>query len=152
MRSLRGNLGGGTEFIRRGLRRPHLRRLRQRPRLPSRRLRRRRLPNSDRRTAAGSQTSFVGVRALRSKVKRNKRAFITAFVSPCAGRRGEPVSLWQGRRKLGSRRLDRVCTVRFRPRVKHRVAFRAKVLSDGTYTEATSRRLTIRILRRKRRH
>jgi hypothetical protein len=106
-------------------------------------------------TQTGPQTpdlkpSFVGVRALRSKVKRNKRAFITAFVSPCAGRRGQPVSLWQGRRKIGSRRLDRVCTVRFRPRIKHRVAFRAKVLSDGTYTEATSRRLKIRILRRHR--
>jgi hypothetical protein len=98
------------------------------------------------------KASFVGVRALRSKVKRNKRAFITAFVSPCAGRRGQPVSLWQGRRNIGSRRLDRVCTVRFRPRVKHRVAFRAKVLSDGTYTEATSRRLKIRILRRKHSH
>ena len=96
------------------------------------------------------KSSFVGIRALRRKVKRNKRAFITAFVSPCAGRRGQPVSLWQGRRKIGSRRLDRVCTVRFRPRVKHRVALRAKVLSDGTYTEATSRRLKIRILRRHR--
>jgi hypothetical protein len=94
--------------------------------------------------------SFIGIRALRNKVKRNKRAFVTAFVSPCAGRRGQPVSLWQGRRKIGSRRLDRVCTVRFRPRVKHRVAFRAKVGSDGTYAEATSRRLKIRILRRHR--
>jgi hypothetical protein len=94
--------------------------------------------------------SFVGVRALRSKVKRNRRAFITAFVSPCNGRRGQPVSLWQGRRKIGSRRLDRVCTVRFRPRIKHRVRFRAKILSDGVYTEATSRQLKIRILRRHR--
>ncbi|HVD39444.1 MAG TPA: PQQ-dependent sugar dehydrogenase [Solirubrobacterales bacterium] len=92
--------------------------------------------------------SFIGVRALRSKVKRNRRAFITAFVSPCSGRRGQPVSLWQGRRKIGTRRLDRVCTVRFRPRIKHRVRFRAKVLSDGVYTEATSRLLKIRILRR----
>jgi Glucose / Sorbosone dehydrogenase len=99
---------------------------------------------------AALKYSFVGVRALRSKVKRNRRAFITAFVSPCSGRRGQPVSLWQGRRKIGTRRLDRVCTVRFRPRVKHRVAFRAKVVSDGIYTEATSRRLNIRILRHKR--
>jgi Glucose / Sorbosone dehydrogenase len=96
------------------------------------------------------KASFIRVHALRSKVKRNRRAFITAIVSPCSGRRGEPVSLWQGRRKIGSRRLDRVCTVRFRPRIRHRVAFRAKVISDGTYTEATSRRLTIRILRRHR--
>lgn len=93
--------------------------------------------------------TFIRVRALRSKVKRNRRAFITAIVSPCSGRRGQPVSLWQGRRKIGTRRLDRVCTVRFRPRIKHRVAFRAKVVSDGTYAEATSRRLNIRILHRR---
>jgi Glucose / Sorbosone dehydrogenase len=99
---------------------------------------------------AALKGSFLGIRALRSKVKRNRRAFITAFVSPCAGRRGQPVSLWQGRRKIGSRRLDRVCTVRFRPRIKHRVAFRAKIGSDGTYAEAISRRLKIRILRRHR--
>lgn len=94
--------------------------------------------------------AFVGIRALRRRVKRNRRGFITAFVSPCGGRRGQPVSLWQGRRKIGTRRLDRVCTVRFRPRIKHRVAFRARVLSDGTYAEATSRRLKIRILHRRR--
>jgi hypothetical protein len=94
------------------------------------------------------KSSFVGIRALRRKVKRNKRAFITAFVSPCQGRRGQPVSLWEGRRRVGTRHLDRVCSVRFRPRIKHRVRFRATVKSDGTYTEATSRKLKIRILRR----
>jgi glucose/arabinose dehydrogenase len=94
--------------------------------------------------------SFVGLRALRRKVKRNKRAFITAFVSPCDGRRGQPVSLWQGRRRIGVRHLDRVCSVRFRPRIKHRVRYRATVKSDGTYAEAMSRKLKIRILRRHR--
>jgi hypothetical protein len=96
------------------------------------------------------KSSFLGIRALRRKVKRNKRAFITAFVSPCDGRRGQPVSLWQGRRRIGTRHLDRVCTVRFRPRIKHRVRFRATIKSDVTYTEATSRKLKIRILRRHR--
>ena len=106
-------------------------------------------------TAAGAQaqtpalkSSFLGIRALRRKVKRNKRALITAFVSPCEGRRGERVSLWQGKRRLAVRRADRVCSVRFRPRIKHRVRFRAKVLSDDTYAEAISRPLKIRILRR----
>jgi len=94
--------------------------------------------------------SFVGIRALRRKVKRNKRAFITAFVSPCDGRRGQPVSLWEGRRRVGTRHLDRVCSVRFRPRIKHRVRYRATVKSDGNYAEAVSRRLKIRILRRHR--
>jgi glucose/arabinose dehydrogenase len=94
--------------------------------------------------------SFLGIRALRRKVKRNKRALITAFVSPCDGRRGQPVSLWQGRRRIGTRHLDRVCSVRFRPRIKHRVRFRATVKSDGIYAEAVSRRLKIRILHRHR--
>jgi hypothetical protein len=94
--------------------------------------------------------SFLGIRALRRKVKRNKHAFITAFVSPCDGRRGQPVSLWEGRRRVGTRHLDRVCSVRFRPRIEHRVRFRATVKSDGTYAEAVSRRLKIRILRRHR--
>ena len=83
-------------------------------------------------------------------MKRNKRAFITAFVSPCDGRRGQPVSLWQGQRRIGTRHLDRVCSVRFRPQIKHRVRYRATVKSDGTYVEATSRKLKIRILRRHR--
>jgi glucose/sorbosone dehydrogenase len=95
------------------------------------------------------KSSFLGIRALRRKVKRNKRAFITAFVSPCEGRRGQPVSLWQGQRRIGTRHLDRVCSVRFRPRIKHRVRFRATVKSDGVYAEAVSRRLKIRILRRR---
>ena len=99
---------------------------------------------------AALKSSFLGLRALRRKVKRNKRALITAFVSPCDGRRGQPVSLWEGRRRVGTRHLDRVCSVRFRPRIKHRVRFRAKVMSDGIYAEATSRPLKIRILRRHR--
>jgi hypothetical protein len=96
--------------------------------------------------------SFVRIRALRRNVKRNRRAFVTAFVSPCPERRGDRVTLWQGRRRLGTRRLDRVCSVRFRPRVKHRIRFQAKVAADGTYAEATSRRLTIRVLHRHRKH
>jgi hypothetical protein len=98
------------------------------------------------------KNSFVGIRALRRKVKRNKRALITAFISPCDGRRGQRISLWQGKRRIGVRRADRVCSVRFRPRIKHRVRFRAKVMSDGIYAEATSRPLKIRILRRRRHH
>ena len=99
---------------------------------------------------ANLKNSFVGIRALRRKVKRNNRALITAFVSPCDGRRGQRIGLWQGKRRIGVRRADRVCSVRFRPRIKHRVRFRAKIASDGVYTEATSRKLKIRILRRHR--
>jgi glucose/arabinose dehydrogenase len=96
-------------------------------------------------------TSFVGIRALRRKVERNRRALITAWVSPCKDRRGDPVTLWQGRRKVGTRRLDRVCSARFRPRISRRAGFRATVKADETYAAAISRKLTIKPKKRTRR-
>jgi glucose/arabinose dehydrogenase len=89
-------------------------------------------------------SSFVGIRALRRKVPRNKRTLITAWVTPCQGRRGDPVTLWRGRRKMGTRRLDRVCSVRFRPRISRRSPFRATVRADDTYAAAISRRLLVK--------
>lgn len=89
--------------------------------------------------------STVGIRAVTRRVKRNGRAQISVWVSPCKGRRGQPVQLRRGRVRLGSRRLDRACTARFLPRVTHRVQFQAEVRADGTYAAATSRRLGVRI-------
>lgn len=96
-------------------------------------------------------TSFVGIRALRRKVVRNKRTLITAWVSPCQGRRGDPVTLWRGRQRMGTRHLDRVCTVRFRPRITRRSRFRATVKADATYAAAISRKLTVKTKKRLRR-
>ncbi len=98
--------------------------------------------------AAPLLPSFVGIKALRRKVKRNKRALITVWVSPCAGRRGQPVTLLRGGRRLGTRRLDRACSALFRPRIRHRWVFRASIRSDGAYVAGKSRRLRIAILRR----
>jgi hypothetical protein len=92
--------------------------------------------------------TYLGIRAERRQVKRNRRALISAWVAPCRGRAGQPVSLWQGRRRIGVRHLDKVCTVHFRPRIRHRTVLRARVFSDGVYADAASRRLSIRILRR----
>jgi hypothetical protein len=77
-------------------------------------------------------------------VVRNRRALITAWVAPCRGRQGEPVTLWRGRSKVGTRRLDRVCTVRFRPRISRRSGFRATVKANETYVAAISRKLTVK--------
>ena len=93
--------------------------------------------------------SFVGIKAQGRRVKRGKRAQITAWVSPCAGRRGEPVKLMRGRKHLGTRHLDRVCSVRFRPKITRRANFRATISEDATYIAATSRKLPIKILHRK---
>jgi hypothetical protein len=92
--------------------------------------------------------SFVKVRAASRKVKRKRRALISAFVSPCNGRQGGQVTLWRGRRNLGTRRLDRVCSARFRPRIKRRSTFRVTVKADQAFAGAISRRLTIRPVRR----
>jgi Glucose / Sorbosone dehydrogenase len=94
--------------------------------------------------------SYVGVRAASRKVERNRRGLISAWVSPCNGRRGDPVTLWRGRRNLGTRHLDRVCSARFRPRISRRSSFRVTAKADETYVAAISRRLTIRPIRRHR--
>lgn len=94
--------------------------------------------------------SFVRVRAASRKVKRKRRALINAWVSPCNGRRGGQVTLWHGRRSLGTRRLDRVCSARFRPQIKRRSSFRVTLKADQAFAGAISRRLTIRPLKRHR--
>jgi len=102
-------------------------------------------------TAVTLSPSFVKVRAASRKVKRKRRALISAFVSPCNGRQGGRVTLWHGRRNLGTRSLDRVCSARFRPRIKRRSTFRVTVKADQAFAGAISRRLTIRPVRRHKR-
>lgn len=101
-------------------------------------------------TATNLTPSLVRVRAASRKVKRKRRALISAWVSPCNGRQGGRVTLWRGRRNLGTRHLDRVCSARFRPQIKRRSSFRVTVKADQTFAGAISRRLTIRPLRRHR--
>ena len=82
------------------------------------------------------------------RVRHGGRAWITAWVSPCKGRRGELVKLREGPRRLGSHYLSRACSVNFRPRIRHRRTFRVSIGEDATYVAASSRRLRIRILHR----
>jgi hypothetical protein len=101
---------------------------------------------------AALSPSFVGIKPLARRVVRNKRTVITAWVSPCKGRPGDPVTLWRGRKKLGTRHLDKLCTVRFRPRISRRSRFRATVKADATYIAAISRKVTIKPSKHKKRH
>jgi hypothetical protein len=94
--------------------------------------------------------SSIAIRAVSRKVRRHRRGLITAWVTPCDGRRGDPVTLWRGRRNLGTRYLDRVCSVRFRPRIDRRSTFRATVRASDQYLSAISRKLTIKPVRRHR--
>ena len=96
--------------------------------------------------------TFVGIKALRRRVQKNRHALVTGWVSPCKGRPGEPVTLWRGRKKVGTRHLDRVCSARFRPRISRRSNFRVTVKANQANDAAISRKLTIKPKKRHRRH
>jgi hypothetical protein len=51
---------------------------------------------------------------------------------------------------MGTRYLDRACSVRFRPRIDRRSSFRATVRENADYLPAISRKLTVRPVRRHR--
>jgi hypothetical protein len=93
--------------------------------------------------AAPLGRTFVGIRAASRRVKRNKRATITAWVSPCGQRKGDRVSLYRGARRIGTRRLDTVCSARFRPRISRRWRFRAVAPATATHEADVSRKLTV---------
>ena len=95
-------------------------------------------------------SSFIGVRAVSRKVRRHRRGLITVWVTPCKGRRGDPVTLWRGRRNMGTRYFDRACSARFRPRIDRRSTFRATARQTDEYLPAISRKLTIKPVRRHR--
>lgn len=101
-------------------------------------------------TSTPHAASFIGIKAHGRRVRRNERALITAWVSPCNGRKGEQVKLFEGPRVRESRHLDRACTAQFRPRIHHGGRFRAYIAEDTTYVAAISRRLKIKIDHRRR--
>jgi hypothetical protein len=96
--------------------------------------------------------SFIGIRAVSRKVRRHRRGLVSAWVTPCDGHRGDAVTLWRGRRNMGTRYLDRACSVRFRPRIDRRSSFRATVRENAEFLPAISRKVTIKPVRKHRRH
>jgi Glucose / Sorbosone dehydrogenase len=95
-------------------------------------------------TVGPKLASRIGIRAQSRKVRRNRRALINVVVAPCNGRRGDPVRLLRGGRRVAARRLDRACTAHFRPRIRKRVVFRASIAEDETYVSALSRKLRMK--------
>ena len=88
--------------------------------------------------------SQIRLRARERAVPPGKRAYLTVTVAPCLGRQGEPVRLRVGKRAVAKQNLGRTCKAHFRPRVGHRVRFRAVIAADATYVGATSDRLGLR--------
>jgi len=98
------------------------------------------------------KATFVGIRAQSRRVERNSRVLLTAFVSPCGGRRGEPVKLLRNGKHVATRRLDRACTVHFRPRISRGAGYRATIGENAASLAGYSRRLKLRIRHRARNH
>lgn len=94
---------------------------------------------------AEPRSTFIGIKAAHRRVPRRQKAVLTVFVSPCSGRKGDPVTLLRNGRRNGTRFLDRACTARFLPRIRKGTHFRAWIRETDGYSAAVSRRLTIRI-------
>jgi hypothetical protein len=99
-----------------------------------------------------ARPTFIGIKAQRRRVERGKRALLTVWVSPCTGRKGDPVTLLRNGRRNGSRFLSRACTARFLPQVRRGTTFAAFTHEDGVdnYLPGKSRKLKIRIAHRQR--
>lgn len=96
-------------------------------------------------TKSGARAqSRIGLRAKDASVPRYKRAYLTVSVAPCRGRQGETVRLRVGKGTIDKQTLSRSCKAHFRPRIDHRVHFRATIAADATYVAATSDKLGLR--------
>jgi hypothetical protein len=86
----------------------------------------------------------IRLRARERSIPQGRRAYLTVTVSPCAGRKGEPVRLRVGKQTVARQALSRRCKAHFRPKVVRRTHFRAVIAADATYTAATSAALGVR--------
>jgi hypothetical protein len=102
--------------------------------------------------AEEAKPTFVGIKAQRRRVERRRRALLTVFVSPCVGRRGESVTLLRHGRPNGTKFLSRACTARFAPQIRRGTTFAAFTHEGRGYAAGHSRKLTVRIAHRHRRH
>jgi hypothetical protein len=89
--------------------------------------------------------TFVGIKPLRRRVERGRRALLTVWVSPCKGRIGESVGLMRNGHRNGTKALSRACTARFAPKIGTGTRFSAFTHEVDEYLPGTSRQLTIRI-------
>lgn len=96
--------------------------------------------------------TIVGIKAQRRRVERGKTAVLTLWVSPCQGRKGDPIALLRNGRRNGSKFLSRACTARFMRRVRRGTTFAAFTYAEDGYQAADSRKLRIRIKPRRAAH
>jgi hypothetical protein len=107
-------------------------------------------PSSPTTIVAQLKPTLIGIKAQRRRVERGKAALLTVFVSPCEGRKGDPIELLRDGRPNGTKYLSRACTARFLPRVRRGTTFTAATRTDREFLAGKSRKLTVRLARPRR--
>jgi len=79
------------------------------------------------------------------KVKKGKKAKLTATVQPCAGHEGDAIELFRGAKKVRTAMSDASCTAVFKVKVKKTARYRAvSPKQDADHGAGTSKNLKIR--------
>jgi glucose/arabinose dehydrogenase len=65
-----------------------------------------------------------------SVVPRGDKALLRVRAKPCKGRRHDKAKLFRGHKRIATKRLNRNCVARFRPRIERSSQFKAKVPAD----------------------
>jgi glucose/arabinose dehydrogenase len=91
----------------------------------------------------GPLATNVRLNAARTTVQAGAKASLRVKALPCKGRRHDPVNLYRGGRRIATKRLNRNCVARFRPRVGRRSRFRARVAADKRHRAGKSALVTI---------
>ena len=79
------------------------------------------------------------------KVKKGKKAKLTAAVQPCAGHEGDTIELFRGAKKMKTATSDASCTAVFKVKVKKTATYRAvSPQQDADHGAGTSKNLKVR--------
>jgi hypothetical protein len=95
--------------------------------------------------AAARAPINLRLKPARHRVARGKRDALTAIVKPCAGRAGESVRLFRGKKKIGTRALSAACQAVFKPRIRHRSSYRARLAGSLDHLSAASNRVRVKV-------
>ena len=91
----------------------------------------------------GPLITRLRLRAPDRSVPSGTEALLKVKARPCSGRRHDRVRLLRDGKRISSARLSGSCVAKFRPRVKGRDRFRARIGADKRHRAGKSRNLTI---------
>jgi hypothetical protein len=94
---------------------------------------------------AAISATELKLKAARKRVEFGKRVRLTATARPCPGRAGDRVTLQRGGVKLASKKLSGECKAGFRPRIKRRWRFKARIAADAEHLGDSSNPVTVKL-------